>query len=79
VPLVVPAGSSQAVTQWQVYAHGATPTKCVVPKLGGASLSLAKDVLLLLGCKVGKVKKATSIGVTVSSGKPKPKPKPKKK
>jgi uncharacterized repeat protein (TIGR01451 family) len=37
--------------------------KCVVPKLGGASESLAKALLPLLGCKVGKVKKATSKSV----------------
>jgi uncharacterized repeat protein (TIGR01451 family) len=37
--------------------------KCVVPKLGGASESLAKNLLSLLDCKVGKVKKATSKSV----------------
>jgi uncharacterized repeat protein (TIGR01451 family) len=40
----------------------ATP-KCVVPKLGGASLALVKQVLPLLDCKLGKVKKATSKSV----------------
>jgi hypothetical protein len=34
--------------------------KCVVPKLGGASESLAKKLLPLLDCKVGKVKTARS-------------------
>ncbi len=37
--------------------------KCVVPKLGGASESLAKALLPLLGCKIGKVKTATSKSV----------------
>jgi beta-lactam-binding protein with PASTA domain len=32
----------------------------VVPKLGGASLAVAKFVLPLVGCKVGKVKHAKS-------------------
>jgi uncharacterized repeat protein (TIGR01451 family) len=39
------------------------PANCVVPKLGGASLALTKKLLPLLGCKVGKVKKATSKSV----------------
>jgi uncharacterized repeat protein (TIGR01451 family) len=37
--------------------------KCVVPKLGGASESLAKKLLPLLDCKVGKVKTTTSKSV----------------
>jgi uncharacterized repeat protein (TIGR01451 family) len=37
--------------------------KCVVPKLGGASESLAKTLLSLLDCKVGKVKTAKSKSV----------------
>jgi uncharacterized repeat protein (TIGR01451 family) len=39
------------------------PTKCVVPKLGGVSLATMKKLLPLLGCKVGKVKKAKSKSV----------------
>jgi uncharacterized repeat protein (TIGR01451 family) len=37
--------------------------KCVVPKLGGSSESLAKKLLPLLDCKIGKVKTATSKSV----------------
>jgi uncharacterized repeat protein (TIGR01451 family) len=39
------------------------PPKCVVPKLSGATLAFVKQVLPLLDCKVGKVKKATSKSV----------------
>jgi Domain of unknown function DUF11/PASTA domain len=41
----------------------AAAARCVVPKLGGASLALTKKLLPPLGCKVGKVKKATSKSV----------------
>jgi serine/threonine-protein kinase len=44
-------------------AAGAGPTKCVVPKLGGASAALARKVLPLLGCKAGKTKKTHSKSV----------------
>jgi uncharacterized repeat protein (TIGR01451 family) len=37
--------------------------KCLVPKLGGEPMALAKQLLPLLDCKVGKVKKATSKSV----------------
>jgi uncharacterized repeat protein (TIGR01451 family) len=37
--------------------------KCLVPKLAGEPLTLAKQLLPLLDCKVGKVKKATSRAV----------------
>jgi hypothetical protein len=53
-----PANNS-ATTTLKVSKAGA-PTKCAVPKLGGVSESVAKKLLPLLGCKVGKVKKATS-------------------
>jgi hypothetical protein len=49
-------------TTLKVAAAGA-PAKCVVPKLSGTPESVAKKVLPLLGCKVGKVKKATSKSV----------------
>jgi len=50
------------------------PAACVVPHLRGASASLAKEVLKLLGCKV-KVKHVTSAGAvsgTVLKTKPGP-------
>jgi hypothetical protein len=56
-----PANNS-ASTTFKVAAAGA-PTKCVVPKLGGTPESVAQKVLPLLGCKVGKVRKATSKSV----------------
>src|ERR1700683_643256 len=55
-------GNNNASTTMKVAAAGA-PTKCVVPKLSGTPESVAKKVLPLLGCKVGKVKKATSKSV----------------
>jgi uncharacterized repeat protein (TIGR01451 family) len=51
--------NNTGTTTLTVAAPGA-PTQCAVPKLAGASLGLAKQLLTLLGCKVGKVKKATS-------------------
>jgi uncharacterized repeat protein (TIGR01451 family) len=56
------AANNSATTTLAVSKAGA-PTKCSVPKLAGASLALAKRVLPMLGCKVGKVKKATSKSV----------------
>jgi beta-lactam-binding protein with PASTA domain len=56
------AANNTAATTLNVTAPG-TALKCVVPKLGGASSSLAKQVLPLLGCKVGKTKKAHSKSV----------------
>jgi hypothetical protein len=54
--------NNNASTTMKVAAAGA-PTKCVVPKLSGTPESVATKVLPLLGCKVGKVKKATSKSV----------------
>ncbi len=54
--------NNNASTTLKAAAAGA-PAKCVVPKLGGTPESVAKKVLPLLGCKVGKVKKATSRSV----------------
>jgi hypothetical protein len=53
-----PANNS-SMTTLNVRRPGA-PTACQVPRLGGASLALVKKLLPLLGCKVGKVKHATS-------------------
>jgi uncharacterized repeat protein (TIGR01451 family) len=53
--------NNTATTTLTVSAPG--PATCVVPKLGGAPLALTKKLLPLLGCKVGKVKKATSKSV----------------
>jgi hypothetical protein len=36
---------------------GSGPTKCIVPNLRGVKASLAKRLLKLLGCKVGKVRR----------------------
>ncbi len=54
--------NNNASTTLKVTAAGA-PAKCVVPKLGGTPESVAKKVLPLLGCKLGKVKKASSKSV----------------
>jgi uncharacterized repeat protein (TIGR01451 family) len=51
--------NNNATTTLTVHQPGAA-TKCVVPKLRGASVALAKNVLTLLGCKVGKIRKAHS-------------------
>jgi hypothetical protein len=56
------AANNSATTALTVSKAGA-PTKCSVPKLRGAALALAKRVLPMLGCDVGKVKKATSKSV----------------
>jgi hypothetical protein len=56
------AANNSATTTLKVAAPGA-PTACVVPKLHGVSLGLAKKLLSLLGCKVGKVKRAQSKSV----------------
>ena len=56
------SANNTATTTLKVSKAGA-PTACTVPKLGGASEALAKRLLPLLGCKVGKVKKATSKSV----------------
>jgi hypothetical protein len=57
-PLVVTAAPTQAPTP----APAPTP-KCVVPSLKKVPLSAAKKILKLLGCKVGKTKKAHSSAV----------------
>lgn len=44
-------------------AAGAGPTECVVPKLGGASVALVTNVLPMLGCKLGTVRKLHSTRV----------------
>ncbi len=56
------SANNTGTTTLKVSRAGA-PTVCTVPKLGGASESLAKNLLPLLGCKAGKVKKATSKSV----------------
>jgi uncharacterized repeat protein (TIGR01451 family) len=54
--------NNNASTTLRVTKAGA-PTKCAVPKLGGASVAVAKRVLPLLGCKVGKTHKVHSKSV----------------
>lgn len=55
--------NNTASTTLKVSPSVSGPTKCVVPKLGGASVKLAKSVLSLLGCKAGKTKKSHSTSV----------------
>jgi uncharacterized repeat protein (TIGR01451 family) len=58
------AANNQATATLSVAAPAnAGPAKCVVPKLGGASVALAKKVLPLLGCKPGATKKSHSKSV----------------
>jgi uncharacterized repeat protein (TIGR01451 family) len=57
-----PNGANDNATTTLKVSAVAVP-KCVVPKLGGASESLAKKLLPLLDCKAGKVKTATSKSV----------------
>jgi uncharacterized repeat protein (TIGR01451 family) len=58
-----PANNTASATLNVSGAGPSGPMKCVVPKLGGASVSLAKKVLGVLGCKVGKTKKSHSKSV----------------
>jgi uncharacterized repeat protein (TIGR01451 family) len=57
-----PNGANDNATTTLKVSAVAVP-KCVVPKLGGASESLAKKLLPLLDCKVGKVKTVKSKSV----------------
>jgi uncharacterized repeat protein (TIGR01451 family) len=56
------AANNSATTTLNVTAAPAA-ARCVVPKLGGASVALAKKVLPLLGCKVGKITNSHSKSV----------------
>jgi uncharacterized repeat protein (TIGR01451 family) len=56
------SGNNTASTTLVVSKVPAAP-KCVVPKLGGEPLTVVKQILPLLNCKLGKVKKATSKSV----------------
>jgi uncharacterized repeat protein (TIGR01451 family) len=58
-----PNSANNTATASLTVSKPAAPPKCVVPKLGGASESLAKRLLPLLDCKVGKVKQKTSKSV----------------
>jgi uncharacterized repeat protein (TIGR01451 family) len=58
-----PNPANNSATATLNVSSGAPAARCVVPKLGGASLALTKKLLGLLDCKAGKVKKATSKSV----------------
>jgi hypothetical protein len=53
--VVDPNAANNTASITLTVASGQPPAKCIVPRLAGAKLTLARRVLSLLGCRTGKV------------------------